>query len=259
MRVLLIDACHIMGTIYSSGMQENITEVELFKSCYGSIKRAINTHQPTHLLVAFDDHRDSWRRELLPSYKRGSGTLPMHIEMRLSTFFSMLNDNGIPHCQMHKMDSKDIIGTICGKLANKENIDVTILGAGKRFYPMLSSNIKLCHHFARFKDEMSKDLNWLTGETGLTPKQWSSVLAIAGATPYGVPGIPRMGEKTAIDLIKPYTDILELSEFSSLIEGKRGQLFREHMHDAINIMHKIMGFKQDIELGISLKTIKLNN
>lgn len=260
MKVLLIDASHIMGTIYSAASSDGEVIIDdFFASAHASIRRAIRDHKPTHLLVAFDDFENSWRRDLIPGYRRGRGVLPLYIENKISDFIAYISEYNIKGIQLPRMDSKDIIGTICSKLDGNKKIDVTILGAGKRFYPMIGKNIKLCSHFPRYNKDDAKDYEWLSSETGLTKEQWSVALTLAGATSSGVPGIPGIGEKTAEKIAIDFIDIDDLRANAFGIDGKKGEVIRKNIDEAIEYSGKVMGFNSSIELGFSLRDFKYSS
>lgn len=257
MRILLIDANHIFQTLYLSSGQGKSPDVNgFFTSCFGSVKRAIRSIQPTHILFAMDDETSSFRRSINSSYKKDQFFLPIAYQNKLGLFCDNLKRNGISSMSIPGMEGKDIISTICAKTNGVKSIKTFILSNSRRLFFLINEQTIVRDHFAKYKDEAEKTNSWLMDKFGVTPLQWNLSLILSGDNGVGIGGISGIGQKTAISIVKNCISEDDLANNLYSIEGKKGVLIRAEFGHALLIYNNIVKLKENLELGISLKDIR---
>ncbi|MNG50677.1 DNA polymerase I, thermostable [compost metagenome] len=259
MRILLVDATHIFGTIFSASDQANKPNVsDFFKTCANSVKKAIKELQPEYVLVALDDYRSSWRVTQNSNYHVSSFGANIAYINQLSIFTDEMKKSNIQCLSMPKMEGKDVVATICKKMDANPDAKIYILSSSKRYYPILRNGIVLRNHFGKDSALIEKTSEKLFLDTGLCPEQLHGVYLLSGEKVIGLDGVKGIGEKTAIDIMKSYRDVRDLIDNAYKIEGKKGESIRLALPGIFNDFSEIIMPKSDLQLGISLSKLKYN-
>lgn len=256
MRIVLVDSSHLFGVIYSaSGQAENPNVLDFFKTCVNSVKKSIREIQPDYVLVAIDDYQSSWRREKNPCYCQSGYDMPIEFKKGISIYQELLSEAGIFFASRPGMEGKDIIGTICKKMEGSVSAKIYILSGNKRYIPILRDGVTLRNSFSRNPSDVEKTIASIARNIGLTPEQMHAVHLLSGDKSIGFDGVKGVGEKTAIELIKPYKNIYEFTDNSYKIDGKRGENIRTSLNRIIEEFSAVLVPNTELELGFSLSSL----
>ncbi len=203
---------------------------------YGFIKyliSAVKVLNPTHLVVTWDVTRDTFRREIMPEYKGNRGAVENPLKQQFSTCQNLLNNMGIKQFFSTDYESDDYCGSLVKKF--EKDCDIYILTKDHDFFQLVSekTSILLLCQTLKISSTLNKkygidektipqktflvNKDTLSKEYGLTPETVTFVKGIAGDTADNIPGIPNIGDTTALALSKLYTTIEDLYKE---IEGK---------------------------------------
>ena len=161
--------------------------------------------QPTHVLVAFDAGKTTFRTEMYADYKGGRAKTPDEFREQFPFIREQLDHLGIRHYELAQYEADDIIGTL-DKLAESTSVpfDVTIVSGDKDLIQLTDDNTvveiskKGVAEFEEFTPAYLKE------KMGLTPEQFIDLKALMGDKSDNIPGVTKIGEKTGIKLLLEY-------------------------------------------------------
>lgn len=166
---------------------------------------------PEHLVVTFDLKAPTHRHKLYDEYKANRKGMPDELAAQMPLIKEVLNAMNICIVEKEGYEADDIIGTFA-KLGQKEGVEVTILTGDRDSFQLIDEKIKV--RIPRTKMGKTETEDYTTEkileEYGLEPQKLIEVKGLMGDSSDNIPGVPGVGEKTAINLIKEYGSIEEL-------------------------------------------------
>ena len=157
--------------------------------------------EPTHILVAFDAGKTTFRTEMFAEYKAGRDKTPAEFREQLPYIREMLTALGVPFYDLDNYEADDIIGTL-DKLAENENeYEVTIVSGDRDLIQLTDSNttVEISKRGVAEFEEFTPA--YLMEKMGLTPKQFIDLKALMGDKSDNIPGVTKIGEKTGLKLL----------------------------------------------------------
>lgn len=199
--------------------------------------------EPTHILVAFDAGKTTFRTEMFADYKAGRAKTPDEFREQFPFIRQMLDAMGIKHYELSQYEADDIIGTL-DKMAERTDIpfDVTIVSGDKDLIQLTDENtvVEISKKGVAEFEEFTPA--YLMEKMGITPTQLIDLKALMGDKSDNIPGVTKIGEKTGLKL---------LTEFGSL-EG-----IYEHIDSmkASKMKENLIADKEQAFLSRTLATI----
>ena len=199
--------------------------------------------EPTHILVAFDAGKTTFRTEMFADYKTGRAKTPDEFREQFPFIRQMLDAMGIKHYELSQYEADDIIGTL-DKMAERTDIpfDVTIVSGDKDLIQLTDENtvVEISKKGVAEFEEFTPA--YLMEKMGITPTQFIDLKALMGDKSDNIPGVTKIGEKTGLKL---------LTEFGSL-EG-----IYEHIDSmkASKMKENLIADKEQAFLSRTLATI----
>ena len=175
---------------------------------YGILLRILDDRKPTHIAVAFDVHEPTFRHLRYEAYKAGRKPMPDDLKRQVPMLKQLLEDSGIPILTLPGYEADDIIGTAALK-AQESGMEVLMLSGDRDLFQLVSADCMLCIPRTRNKVTVTEYYREeeFTAEYGVTPEEFISVKALMGDPSDNIPGVPHVGEKTALDLIRTYRSL----------------------------------------------------
>lgn len=171
------------------------------------LETILQREQPTHVLVAFDAGKTTFRTEKYADYKGGRASMPVELAEQWPYFKVFLEAYGIAYYDLANYEADDIIGTLA-TLASKE-MDVVIVTGDKDMLQLVSNTIRV--DIAKKGAEVDSHTPEIIMERmGITPNQIIDVKGLMGDSSDNYPGVTKVGEKTALKLIQEYETIENL-------------------------------------------------
>ena len=181
--------------------------------------------QPSHILVAFDAGKTTFRTEMYADYKGGRAKTPDEFREQFPFIRELLDHLGIRHYELAQYEADDIIGTL-GRLAEKESFDVTIVSGDKDLIQLTDEHTvveiskKGVAEFEAFTPE------YLMEKMGITPAQFIDLKALMGDKSDNIPGVTKIGEKTGIKLLLEHGSLEGIYEN---IDGMKASKMKENL------------------------------
>lgn len=159
---------------------------------------------PTHVLVAFDAGKTTFRTEIYPEYKAGRSATPGEFKEQMPYIRELLTGLGVKYYELLGYEADDIIGTLA-KRAEQEGYEVVVLTGDRDLVQLVTPHVKVDIQLKGVSDVESYDLAHVSEKyDGLTAAQIVDMKGLAGDKSDNIPGVTKIGEKTAIKLLNQY-------------------------------------------------------
>ena len=208
--------------------------------------KILEEEQPDYLTVAFDVHAPTFRHEIYQEYKGTRKPMPQELREQVPVMKQMLTAMGI--CIMEKpgLEADDILGTLA-KRGEKEGMEVALVSGDRDLLQIASDHIKIRIPKTRggkteIEDYYAKDVQ---AKYQVTPLQFIDLKALMGDTADNIPGVPRVGEKTATELMVQFGSLENIYEHVEEITKKA-------------IKESLINNKELADLSKTLATINVN-
>ncbi|MGT2923717.1 DNA polymerase I [Streptococcus caviae] len=157
--------------------------------------------EPTHVLVAFDAGKTTFRTEMFTDYKAGRDKTPTEFREQLPYIREMLTALGVPFYDLDNYEADDIIGTLDKLAENEDEYEVTIVSGDRDLIQLADSNttVEISKRGVAEFEEFTPA--YLMKKMGLTPKQFIDLKALMGDKSDNIPGVTKIGEKTGLKLL----------------------------------------------------------
>ena len=168
----------------------------------------IDELQPDYLTVAFDVHAPTFRHEVYAEYKGTRKSMPEELREQVPLMKKMLTAMGIPICEQAGLEADDILGTLAKK-AQAVDMDVVLLSGDRDLLQIATDRI--CIRIPRTRKGQTVIDDFREAQVletyGVTPLQFIEVKALMGDASDNIPGVPKVGEKTATQLIREFGSV----------------------------------------------------
>lgn len=189
--------------------------------------KLIKDRKPGHVAVVFDLGRQTFRTELYPEYKANRTAMPDDLVPQIEPIKEMVRAFNIPVLEKQGFEADDIIGTIARECEEK-GMDVVVVTGDKDLMQIVTANVTLLD---TMKDKVS-GIPEVLDRFGVEPERVVEILGLAGDTSDNIPGVPGVGEKTALKLIQEFGSLDKLLERVGEVKGKTGERIRDFADQA---------------------------
>lgn len=184
------------------------------------LNRAIKDLQPTHILVAFDRDRVTFRNETFTAYKANRLETPAELGGQFALVREVLEAMNIDYLEMQGFEADDIIGTLSLN-AEKEGMDCIIVTGDNDSLQLVSECTRVCMTKKGITEMEFYDPAKVKEKWEVDPEQMIEIKALMGDSSDNIPGVPGVGPKTAIKLMKEYGSLENLYEHLDQVKGKK--------------------------------------
>ncbi|CAK4829734.1 unnamed protein product [Aphanomyces euteiches] len=191
----------------------------------------MDEQKPTHFLVAFDAGKVTFRHSEFKDYKGGRAKTPPELSEQFPLIRELLKAFNIPQYELAGYEADDIIGTLT-RMADDQGMEVIVVSGDKDMLQLASDNVKIAITRKGISEVDLYDKNEINEKYGLTPLQIIDLKGLMGDKSDNIPGVPGVGEKTAIKLLQEYGSVEEVLAHVGEITGKMGEKIAEHADNA---------------------------
>ena len=211
------------------------------------VLKLLREENPTHLVFVTDGRGPTFRNELLPSYKANRPRMPEGLAAQLEPLKAGLRLLGIRVLEAEEAEADDCIASLAGRF--KAERSVVIVGADKDLRQCLDENVVMWDP-AQGKEKLVTREGFVE-ETGLRPDQWADFQAMTGDAADNIPGIPKVGPKTAMGFLRRFPSLDLLKENFDRLTAKEQTLLGPHMEDVF-VYRQLTSLRTDICTQFSL-------
>jgi DNA polymerase-1 len=236
-RLLLIDGHSMAYRAFFALPAENFTTAQgqHTNAIYGfatMLLSLLSTEKPTHVAVAFDVSRKTFRSEIFPEYKANRAKTPDEFRSQMSYLHELVTAFGITTFEVEGFEADDIIATI-SKQAERENAEVFICTGDRDSFQLVNEKITVLYPKRGVSDLTRMTPEVVQEKYGMSPQQYPDFAALRGDPSDNLPSVPGVGEKTAAKWIVEYGSLHELIANIDKLGGKVGQSLRDSVNDVI--------------------------
>ncbi|WHX21625.1 DNA polymerase I [Streptomyces malaysiensis subsp. malaysiensis] len=250
-RLLLLDGHSLAYRAFFALPAENFstTTGQTTNAIYGFTSMLANTlrdERPTHLAVAFDVSRKTWRSEQFTEYKANRSKSPDEFKGQVELIGELLDAMKITRFAIDGFEADDVIATLATQ-AEEQGFEVLIVTGDRDSFQLITEHVTVLYptkgvsELTRFTPEKVQE------KYGLTPSQYPDFAALRGDPSDNLPGIPGVGEKTAAKWINQFGSFKELVERVDEVKGKVGEKLRDHL-EAVKLNRQLTELVRDVEL-----------
>ena len=213
------------------------------------LTRLLETEQPTHVAVAFDVSRHSFRTEEYPEYKGTRDATPEEFKGQVELIREVLDAMGIVSLSREGFEADDILATLAYRAGN-DGATVLVVSGDRDSFQTVTNNVTVLYPGTGPGDLRRMTPQAVEEKYGVPPHRYPEIAAIVGETSDNLPGVPGVGPKTAAQWINKYDGLDNLLARADEIGGKRGAALREHLDDVVR-NRRLNRLLTDMDLEVS--------
>ncbi|WP_430784852.1 DNA polymerase I [Virgibacillus flavescens] len=207
--------------------------------------RILEEEKPTHMLVAFDAGKTTFRHKTYKEYKGGRQKTPSELSEQFPLLKELLNSFDIPHYQLDQYEADDIIGTLA-KRGRDEEWDVKVISGDKDLLQLVSDKVTVNLTKKGISEVEAYTPKFLEEKMEISPEQVIELKSLMGDSSDNIPGVPGVGQKTATKLLKEYGTLDGVYENLEKVSGKK-------------LKENLTTYKDDAYMSRDLVTINLDS
>jgi DNA polymerase-1 len=188
--------------------------------------------KPTHVAVAFDVSRKTFRSEIFPEYKANRASTPDEFRSQMSYLHEFIDGCGIERFQLEGYEADDLIATI-SKKAEIDGFEVLICTGDRDSFQLVNEKTTVLYPKRGVSEMARMTPDAVFEKYGMTPAQYPDFAALRGDPSDNLPSIPGVGEKTASKWVVEYGSLKELLSEVDKVGGKVGQALRDNIDNVI--------------------------
>ena len=196
------------------------------------LTRLLETEKPTHIAVAFDVSRHSFRTDEYPEYKGTRDATPEEFKGQVELIREVLDAMGIVSLSREGFEADDILATLAYRAGN-DGATVLVVSGDRDSFQTVTDNVTVLYPGTGPGDLRRMTPQAVEEKYGVPPHRYPEIAAIVGETSDNLPGVPGVGPKTAAQWINKYDGLDNLLARADEIGGKRGAALREHIDDVV--------------------------
>ena len=213
------------------------------------LTRLLETERPTHVAVAFDVSRHSFRSEEYPEYKGTREATPEEFKGQVELIREVLDAMGIVSLSREGFEADDILATLAHR-ASQQGATVLVVSGDRDSFQTVTDSVTVLYPGTGPGDLRRMTPEAVEAKYGVPPHRYPEIAAIVGETSDNLPGVPGVGPKTAAQWINKYDGLDNLLARADEIGGKRGAALREHMDDVVR-NRRLNRLLTDMDLGVA--------
>ena len=252
-RLLLVDGHSLAYRAFHALPVENFstTTGQPTNAVYGFTSMLINVlrdERPTHIAVAFDVSRRSFRTEAYADYKANRSSSPEAFSGQVSLVKEVLAALRIPAVEQEGYEADDVIATLAIQ-ARDAGIPVLISTGDRDMFQLVGDGITVLYAIRGVSELARMDPAAVTARYGVGPDRFRDRAALVGESSDNLPGVPGVGDKTAAKWITTYGSLDGIVAHVDEIKGKAGESLRAHLAEVLR-NYQINRLVSDVELPV---------
>lgn len=251
-KLLAIDGLNIVRRVYEASPEpdSDLKASIALRHAFSSFRNVLEAHAPTHVLAAFDYGGPTWRHALYPRYREGRAAMPSELRAALPEFHDRLRAAGVHVLMVPEVEADDVIATGVMRWLSEGRGTAVVATTDKDLHPLIAHGALVWDHF---KNEWHDDA-WVRARFGVAPEQLHDLLALMGDPTDGVPGVSKVGMKTAARLLGAYGNLEAVMAGAGILKTPLGERLRAE-REILEMSRCLVSLKLDVRLGVTWKTL----
>ncbi|ALP54297.1 DNA polymerase I [Candidatus Tenderia electrophaga] len=215
------------------------------------LRRLLKDYEPDLMAVVFDAKGKTFRDELFEQYKAHRPPMPDDMRSQIEPLHELVRAMGIPMLIIDGVEADDVIGTLA-RQATAHGLDTVISTGDKDMAQLVDRKISLINTMTNTR----LDHDGVIDKFGIPPECIIDYLALVGDSSDNIPGVPKVGPKTAVKWLKAYGSLDAIIERADEIKGKVGESLRDNL-EQLRLSRQLATIKCDVELAQTPEQLKL--
>ena len=247
-KLLAIDGLNIVRRVYEASPEpDSAAKADTaLRHALSSFRKLLATHSPSHVLAAFDFGGPTWRHALYPRYREQRAPMPSFLRDALPGFHDKLSAEGLHVLMLPEVEADDVIGTGVLRWLAEGRGEAIVASTDKDLHVLIASGALVWDHF---KGEWHDDA-WVRNKFGVAPERMVDLLALMGDVTDGVPGVSKVGMKTAATLLNAYGDLDAVMAGAGILKTPIGERLRAE-REILYLSRELVRLKTDVRLGVT--------
>ncbi len=221
------------------------------KGVISMIKRILIDHPESDLAVVFDAKGKTFRHDMYTEYKANRPPMPEDLVSQIEPIHTIIQLMGIKLIMISGVEADDVIGTLAEQ-ARKKKLNTVISTGDKDMTQLVCKNVSVVNTMTgEFLDESG-----VKEKFGVPPEHITDYLALIGDKSDNVPGVDKVGPKTAVKWLDEYTNLENVINNAESLGGKVGENLRSSI-DTLKLAHDLVTIKRDVELPFGIEELKV--
>lgn len=223
------------------------------------LDKIIKEEAPTHFMVAFDAGKTTFRNNMYSEYKGGREKTPDELRSQLPYIRRLVESYHIKHYELENYEADDIIGTL-SKQADEKNLKTIIITGDRDLTQLASENVTIYYTKKGVTDIDHYTPDFIAEKyDGLVPNQIIDMKGLMGDKSDNIPGVPGIGEKTAIKLLKQYETVEGV--YQNIDELKTSKMKEKLIdnEDNAKLSKELATINRDSPIEVSIEDLKLTD
>ena len=225
------------------------------------ISKLVKDYDSEQIIITWDISKKTFRTELYSEYKGNRSSAPDEFKLQVKTLQELLDKFNIPQVSKEGFEADDVLGTLSKKLNDKDK-EVMIVTGDRDSFQLITDKTKILYTKRGISDTQIFNEKQFTDKYSIRTNQYIEYLALKGDPSDNIPGLPGVGEKTAINLLLKYENIRNIYKNLDDLTPKLKETFLVN-RDLLDISKTLATIKKDLEIDIpntkTSETIFLDN
>ena len=259
-RLIIIDGNSIINRAFYALPEMTSKDGLKTNAIYGfttMLFKIIDTYNPTHISVAFDRKAPTFRHLEFKDYKAGRKKMPDELREQFEPLKELLDKFNIHRLELDGYEADDIIGTV-SKLGEENDYNVYIVTGDKDAIQLASHKTTTLITKKGVGEVEEYNFDSVMEKYEMTPTQFIDLKGLMGDKSDNIPGVPGIGEKTGIKLIKEFSSIDNLVEHTDELKGSIKKKIEENKELAI-MSKRLATIIRDVPIDVSLEELEYGN
>ncbi len=249
-KLILIDGNGYVHRAYHAIPKLTDSRGNVVNAVFGFMKmlrKVINQEKPSHIFVAFDDKKPTFRHESYKEYKANREKTDPELIEQFPILFNILETLNIQHMSCEGYEADDIIATLTN-MACKKDVSVEIVTSDKDLYQLVDSNVSVLDGM-KGKRYDEKEVE---AKLGIVPDQVIDYLALVGDSSDNLPGVKGVGPVTAQKLLKEYNDLDGIYKNIGKVKAAVSDKLIKYKEDAYTT-RELVSLKKEVSIAVTIE------
>ena len=206
-------------------------------------------YQPEHMVVVFDAKGKTFRNDMYPDYKGTRPPMPDELRDQIAPLHEIIEAQGYPMIIMPGVEADDVIGT----MATLHKGETIISTGDKDMAQLVNERVSLINTMSN----SFHDIQGVIDKYGVRPERIRDYLALMGDKSDNIPGVPKVGPKTAVKWLTEYDSLTDVMENADKFKGKIGESLRASL-EFLPLSYELVTIKCDLDVDCSPEFIRFN-
>ena len=252
--VILVDGSSYLFRAFHALPALNNSKGQPTGAVYGVInmlRKLREEYQPEYMAVVFDAKGKTFRHDIYKEYKAHRPPMPDDLKVQIEPLHQLVKALGFPLISVEGVEADDVIGTLASH-ATQQKKEMLISTGDKDLAQLVNAHVTLIN---TMNNEVLDEAG-VEGKFEVPPARIIDYLTLVGDTSDNIPGVPKVGPKTAVKWLKQYDSLDNLLEHKDEVSGKIGENLRNSVDD-LPMSRDLVTIRCDLDLDLELDDLKL--